>query len=478
MSVVLCGCADKPTQPDKTPVALRIEAPARSIFSGGSLQLMATASFTDGTSGEVTNEVTWSNLPGRAGTVTKSGLFIASTDSLGLETIRADYQGQTASVQIEVTKRATTLAIWPAHMNVQAGTSVQFTAIAEFQDLSRSDVTQNVAWSVSPGVAATIDANGLLRAMPGATGKETVTGSYQLLVTRSKVEVQADLAMPFEMVTIPAGSFVMGDNHGRSNERPEHEVFVDAFQIGKYEVTNAQYATFLNEALAAGEIFYESFIVRARKGPFVALIYTKLCKSFEFPDEFIEFTETEPGSKVFRFRAKPGFEQYPVVRLNWFGAAAFCAFYGLRLPTEAEWEKACRGGQQLTYGTPDGSLSPDVANYAGTGGRDVFEGLAPVGSFPPNPYGLYDMSGNAAEFVFDLYDAGYYANSPPQNPQGPPPTTIFERRAGSTVLWRGGSWIDAENSCRSAFRGPIGDQVDHCFLVFSVVGFRVTRSLP
>jgi formylglycine-generating enzyme required for sulfatase activity len=333
-------------------------------------------------------------------------------------------------------------------------------------------------WSLSPGIAATIDTNGLLRARPGITGKETVTGSYQLLMTRSEVQVQSNLSVPFEMVTIPAGSFRMGDINGRPDEKPEHEVFVDAFQIGKYEVTNAQYAAFLNQALDAGEIFYESFIVRARKGPFVALIYTKLCKSFEFPDEFIEYVEIEPGLNVFRFRAKPSFEQYPVVRLNWFGAAAFCAFYGLRLPTEAEWEKACRGGQQLVYGTQDGSIDHELANYRGTGGRDVFEGLAPVGSFPPNPYGLYEMSGNAAEFVSDLYDSGYYANSPPQNPQGPPPITIFERRAGLAVLWRGGSWIHSASSCRSAFRGPFGDQVDHCLLGASIVGFRVARSLP
>jgi formylglycine-generating enzyme required for sulfatase activity len=179
----------------------------------------------------------------------------------------------------------------------------------------------------------------------------------------------------------------------------------------------------------------------------------------------------------FEFRAIAGFENYPAVRLNWYGAAAFCAFYGLRLPTEAEWEKACRGGQQLAYGTSDGTISCDLANYQGAGGRDIFTSVAPVGSFPPNPYGLYDLSGNAAEFVSDIYDANYYASSPRQNPPGPGPARFFAPIPGGLALWRGGSWIDPPNRCRSAFRGTIRENADHNLLVEAIVGFRVARSL-
>jgi formylglycine-generating enzyme required for sulfatase activity len=446
-----------------------------SIYSGGILQLAAIASFADGASGDVTSEAIWSNSPGRAGTVNKTGLFTAGTDSIGMETVRADYQGQTASIQIEVTKRAATLTIWPVRATVQSAGTIQFVATAEFQDASRAFVTNKTAWSLTPGAAATIDSNGVFRAKPGITGQEKVVGKFQALSTESEVRVQSTIEIPFEMVTIPAGSFVMGDDNGRSDEKPAHEVFVDAFQIGKHEVTNAQYVAYLNQALAAGEIIYESFIVSGKRGPFAFLIYTKLCHSFEFPDEFTQVGLNDLGE--IEFRAKPGFENYPVVRMNWYGAAAFCAFYGLRLPTEAEWEKASRGGQQLAYGTQDGTISHDLANYTGTAGRDVFEGLAPVGSFPPNPYGLYDMSGNAAEYVFDLYDANYYANSPSKNPMGPGPAMPLGQLPGSPI-WRGGSWIHPESACRSAFRGTIAGQAEHCFLSRAMVGFRVARSLP
>ena len=122
-------------------------------------------------------------------------------------------------------------------------------------------------------------------------------------------------------------------------------------------------------------------------------------------------------------------------------------------------------------------MSHDLFNYKGIGGSDVYEGLAPVGSFPPNPYGLYDMSGNAAEYVFDAYDREYYRYSPAQNPTGPGPTILLGRLPDNVALWRGGSWASYPFYCRSAFRGTIDDLADHSFLDNAIVGFRVARSL-
>jgi formylglycine-generating enzyme required for sulfatase activity len=477
-TIIFClfaACKDKPLQPENVTVGLEITAPARSIYSGGSLQLAAIAKLNSGQTNEVTPHVAWSIQPGAAGRVNASGLFTANNNVTGRETVRADYKGQSATFQIDVTKRAASLAIWPVSAKVEAGRALRFEAIAEYQDISHEYVTNKVSWTITPGIAATIDTAGVLRARPGASGFETVSGTFQTLTTKSQIEVQAQFTSPIELATIPAGSFIMGDDSGRNNERPAHEVHLDAFAIGKYEVTNEQYANYLTQAFAAGEILYESTIVTGKQGPFAASIYTRLRGATEFPDNFIEAVEVAPGR--FEFRAIAGFENYPAVRLNWYGAAAFCAFYGLRLPTEAEWEKACRGGQQLAYGTSDGTISCDLANYQGAGGRDIFTSVAPVGSFPPNPYGLYDMSGNAAEFVFDIYDANYYANSPRQNPPGPGPARFFAPIPGGLALWRGGSWIDPPNRCRSAFRGTIRENADHNLLVEAIVGFRVARSL-
>jgi len=472
---LFAACKDKPLQPDNVTVGLEITAPAAAVLSGGSLQLTATATLNNGKISEVTPNVTWSIQPGKTGRISESGLFSANNNSVGMETVRADYKGQSATFQIEVTKRATTLAVWPVNGKVAAGGTLRFEAIAEYQDVSHEYVTDKVTWTISPGNAATIDNAGVLRAKPGVAGGETVTGTFQNLTARSLVEVQLNFLSPIELVTIPAGSFMMGDNNsGNNNEQPAHEVQLDAFAIGKYEVTNEQYARYLTEAFAAGEIFYESTLVTGKIGPFAASIYTRLRGSPEFPDNFIEAVQL---GNNYEFRAVPGFETYPVVRMNWYGAAAFCAFYGLRLPTEAEWEMACRGGQQNPYGTRDGTISHDLVNYQGIGGRDTFTGLAPVGSFPPNPYGIYDLSGNAAEFVFDVYDAAYYAKSPRQNPKGPGPAMILAPLPGGLGLWRGGSWIDPSRQCRSAFRGTIREHADHNLLGEAVVGFRVARSL-
>jgi len=472
--LLFVACKDKPLQPDNITVALEITAQTRAVFSGSTLQLTATATLNNGKTADVTPNVTWSIQPGKAGRISSAGLFSATNNATGTETVRADYKGQAATFQIEVGKRATTLAIWPVTSKVAAGGTLRFEAIAEYQDVSHEYVTDKVTWTIAPGTAATIDHSGILRAKTGMTGFETVTGTFQNLSARSQLEVQMQFSSRIELVTIPAGSFTMGDNTGSNNERPAHEVELSAFAIGKYEVTNAQYAQYLTEAFAAGEIFYESTLVTGKIGPFAARLYTRTSGAPEFPDTFIEAVPLDNG---YEFFARPGFEKYPVVRMNWYGAAAFCAFYGYRLPTEAEWEKACRGGQLLAYGTSDGSISHDLANYAGTGGRDTFAGVAPVGSFPPNPYGIYDMSGNAAEFVFDLYDANYYSRSPRQNPIGPGPAMILAPLPGGLALWRGGSWIDPSSACRSAFRGVAADQLDLNYLNQSFTGFRVARSL-
>ncbi len=468
-------CRNNPTAPEQTPSSLKIEAEKFKIYAGGILQLKAIAQLKDGTTKDVTKEAIWSNSPGLAGKITKSGKFITNAEATGKETVTAQFQGQVASVVIEVTKRAEIFSILPMRTKLLSGESIQFKAIATYPDRVQEIVTDQVQWKVNKPEMGSIDSKGLFQSNAGATGFVMIEGSFQDVIENSILEIVASpsetIESEFQMVKIPGGTFIMGDDTSRyADEKPAHEVFVDPFLISKFEITNNQYVDFLNQALGNGAIIVESNLIIGTKGRFPFTAYLLIQAGQNFPSEFIEFID---GT----FKVKDGFEDYPVIRVSWYGAVAFCDFYGLRLPTEAEWEKASRGGQQLEYGTQDGTLSHDLANYRGTEGRDIFPDLAPVGQFPPNPFGLFDMAGNVAEFVHDIYASDFYMQSPSNNPSGPGPREplLNDVSDDDRVVWRGGSWFTGARFCRSARRGHIRRGPD---LVEQIdVGFRVAKSI-
>ena len=219
------------------------------------------------------------------------------------------------------------------------------------------------------------------------------------------------------MVLIPAGEFQMGDafGEGLDNDEPVHTVYVDSFYMDKYEVTNNRYAEFLNEyganTDAAGNVLLD--------------VDSRWC--------LIE-------RLGYGYRPKSGYGDHPVVEVSWYGAAAYAQFYDKRLPTEAEWEKAARGGlpgKRFSWGD---EIDPTKANYDHGGSRnwvvsDMLKYLKRVGSFPPNGYQLYDMAGNVWEWCSDWYDDHYYVDSPKQNPTGPV--------SGTYRVLRGESWLAA-----------------------------------
>ncbi|HHZ93358.1 TPA: formylglycine-generating enzyme family protein, partial [Candidatus Poribacteria bacterium] len=218
------------------------------------------------------------------------------------------------------------------------------------------------------------------------------------------------------MLLIPAGSFQMGsDSNGASydkDEKPVHIVHVEAFYMDKYEVTNAQYQKFVEAT------------------------------EHRIPEPWNDSSFNQPDQ--------------PVVGVSWHDAVAYANWSGKRLPTEAEWEYAARGGLEGKQYPWRDKLTHDAANYLGIGGKDQWaDSTALVGSFESNGYGLYDMAGNVWEWCSDWYGEDYYSISPQNNPQGP--------NTGQYRVLRGGAWNYSSEYLRVANRGsgnPVRPNVD------------------
>ena len=224
---------------------------------------------------------------------------------------------------------------------------------------------------------------------------------------RPGVGLDADGLPDIAWVDIPAGTFMMGSDEGRDNERPVHEVEVSAFRIARYPITNAQYAAFIQDA--------------GHKEP-------------SMWDEFHRY-----GNR-------------PVVNVTWYDAVAFCRWLSerrgenIRLPTEAEWEYAARGTGSRRYAWGDEDWEPERANIGGSGiGHASAVGMYPQGVTPQD---LFDMTGNVWEWVQDRY--GKYSAASQCNPTGPD--------SGSRRVFRGGAWDYGAQNARAAYRfeyGPV-----------------------
>jgi sulfatase modifying factor 1 len=224
------------------------------------------------------------------------------------------------------------------------------------------------------------------------------------------------------MRRIPEGYFQMGSDVGRDDEKPAHRVWVDAFELAAYQTTNAEYARFLQDTGHPPPAMWND-------------------ANFAKPEQ-------------------------PVVAISWFDAVAYCDWLSrvfgrqYRLPTEAEWERAARGGvegQAFPWGDGAPEEVPDYASRWNSGPE-------PVGLYAPNAYGLYNLADNVHEWCADWYDAAYYAVSPERNPQGPPHSP---RRAS-----RGGSWRHQIKVTRTSARSSIPPE-----LKYADYGFRVASSL-
>lgn len=240
------------------------------------------------------------------------------------------------------------------------------------------------------------------------------------------------------MIQAPAGEFMMGSDYSllegdsRLNERPRHKVKLKAFYIDLLETTNRQYRQFCDET------------------------------GKEYPEN--------PEWDFFYFLKKP---DYPVVNITWYEAEAYCKWAGKRLPTEAEWEYACRAGTttETWWGDtrpPEGMKVANIADETGllkytywsiaNGYNDGYAETAPVGTYEPNPWGLYDILGNVWEWTADWYSPDYYKDSPLENPKGP--------EKGRHKVVRGAAWDKEPWLVRSAYRNSYDPT--HLFYTFGV----------
>ena len=253
-------------------------------------------------------------------------------------------------------------------------------------------------------------------------------------------------------VNIPAGTFTMGSptsEVSRQISETQHQVTLSSFRMSKYEITNAQYAAFLNTKSIGSNGLYA-----AGAYPTQPLIYATSVYGWG-----LHYTD---GQWV----PVAGYENHPVIFVTWFGATEFATYSGGRLPTEAEWEYACRANSTTPFNTGY-CLSDAQVNYnctypysTCTNTNTTYLGTTQaVGTYPANANGLYDMHGNVSEWCSDWY--GPYPTNPQTNPTG--------AVTGSTRVFRGGGWDSLAGSCRSAFR-----RAEHPdYYNYSFMGFRV-----
>ncbi|MBN09670.1 MAG: sulfatase [Flavobacteriaceae bacterium] len=300
----------------------------------------------------------------------------------------------------------------------------------------------------------------------------------------SSVKSIQDSILVSGMVLIPSGTFEMGadDSNGFEDEFPKHSVKINAFWMDKTEVTNAQFKKFVDQT---------GYITTAEKEINWDEMKKNLPPNTPKPDDSL----LAPSSLLFNYTSSPvqlndysqwwkfskgvnwkhpwgpgssidGKDNFPVVHISWNDAQEYCKWAGKRLPTEAEWEYASRGGIEhsiYSWGNSPISLISSKANTwnglfpYNNSMEDNFEFLAPVKKFPPNGYGLHDISGNVWEWCSDWYDYNYYKlfeNQIADNPIGPKNSYDPNEPYLDKKVMRGGSFLCNESYC-SGYRNSM-----------------------
>ena len=285
----------------------------------------------------------------------------------------------------------------------------------------------------------------LLAACTPNAEEQTLSIPTEIAVVNSPVPAIVDTEVPtpepviendigIEWIAVRGGTFSMGSNDGDVNEQPVHSVTVSDFEISKYEITNSQFAFFLNE------------IDAENNGSFQSVPY-------------LTMGNAEIFQKGGVFLVDEGKDDFPVNFVTWHGATAYAEWIGARLPTEAEWEFAANGGVLTQNHAYSGSNDLDAIAWHY---RNSDQHTHQVGTKSSNELGIYDMTGNVWEWCSDWYAENYYSISPNENPQG--------AENGMRRILRGGSWHSSRDVSNIHNRLSLVPEKTESYF-----GFRVVR---
>jgi len=314
-----------------------------------------------------------------------------------------------------------------------------------------------------------------------ADKQETVPALVQQQITLI-TDLPAGVHLPEGMVWVPGGEFtqgaVAGDQHAMSHEKPAHKVAVDGFFMDIHEVTNKQFAAFVDATgyvtIAEREIDWEEMKKQLPEGTPKphdsimqpgSLVFKKTKEKVPNLYDFSQWWKWTiganwkmpdgPGSSI------AGRDMDPVVHIAYHDALAYCEWAGRRLPTEAEWEYAARGGQEngtYFWGSDESVLTKMANTWNGefpfaNSKLDGFERRAPVKTYPPNKFGLYDMAGNVWEWTSDWYNTGYYEELSKTgiavNPNGAATAFNASNAYAKEKVMKGGSFLCNASYCAS-----------------------------
>jgi formylglycine-generating enzyme len=248
---------------------------------------------------------------------------------------------------------------------------------------------------------------------------------------------QMALQTDSNLVFVEGGSFKIGDKHGEPDETPLKKIKLDAFLIGKYEVTNKEFVEFLNKN---GNQFEDNSQWIDLSGKWNTL----KCRIYQIDNQF--FVET-------------GYEDFPVNFVNWYGANAYCKWRGGRLPTEFEWEYVAKGGK---HGQKEhhSEIEKNLENYAWFS-ENSNDQVHKRGLKKSNILGIFDLQGNVWEWCQNFYASNYYQNITRKNPEGP-------QQADFRVI-RGGSWTNSREMLRVSNRNAINPNTNRINVGFRIV---------